>query len=208
MPRNHSSTGSGPLSTCTYVVSQTSAASPARCSSPAYSLGVPTESWRRMPVSWFVQRGESASERISVCENESKLPGTWTASQPPGGSAVAQRWIRSRCVGTHCSTALHTTTSVSAGIDHVVASSTRNDARPDGSAAEIISGDESNPSTAASGHRSASSAVSAPDPQPTSTTRRGCSAPTRASRSWNGRPRSSAYRPYCVGSQRIRPPIS
>ena len=59
-------------------------------------------------------------------------------------------------------------------------------------AASIISGLESRPITSASGQRAASSAVRLPGPQPRSTTRRGDSAPIRAIRSTNGRPRSSA----------------
>lgn len=57
-------------------------------------------------------------------------------------------------------------------------------------ACATISGDESKPDTAASGHRSPSIAVKLPDPQPRSATRVGSSVATRDTRSTNGRDRS------------------
>jgi hypothetical protein len=55
-----------------------------------------------------------------------------------------------------------------------------------------MSGDESMPSTWACGQRCASEAVSSPVPQPRSTTVAGLSARICATRSKNGRERSSA----------------
>src|SRR4051794_22411208 len=73
-------------------------------------------------------------------------------------------------------------------------------------ARSIISGESSTPSTFAPGHRRASSTVRLAGPQPRSTTDRGSRAPTRVTRSRNGRPRSSANRRYCSGSHRMPPP--
>ena len=55
------------------------------------------------------------------------------------------------------------------------------------------------PRSTASGHRCEGSRVRLPGPQPRSTTRRGDSAPTRDSRSKNGRPRWSAKARYTSG---------
>ena len=57
----------------------------------------------------------------------------------------------------------------------------------------IIAGDESKPTTSASGQRCASTAVRLPGPQPASTSRRGASARTCAIRSKNGRARALKY---------------
>ncbi len=160
-------------------------------------------------------RGDAASERISACDGWSKLPGTCQASQAPEGSAEAHSRSSARYDGTHWNAALLTTTSVSDEGCQASMSPTRNvtpggdadatqgaEADADADADAIISGDESMPSTVAPGQRAASSAVSVPAPQPRSTTRRGASAPTRATRSRNGRSRSPANLPYCAGSHR------
>ena len=132
----------------------------------------------------------ASASACATASRSCRAPGTPASRRR--GRAAAQVVSSSRCVGTHCSGALLITTSASAGIVHVVTSCTRKSMPPIDSAAAIISGDESMPSTTASGHRSASSAVSVPGPQPRSTTRRGAAASMRASRSRNGRPRSSA----------------
>ena len=61
-------------------------------------------------------------------------------------------------------------------------------------AVSIICGELSTPHTAADGQRCASVAVRLPGPQPMSTTYRGISAPTLASRSKNGLARSPPNR--------------
>jgi len=126
-----------------------------------------------------------------VCDGAPKLPGTWTASHPPGGNDDAHWRNNCWCPDTHCNVALLRTTSASGGIVQAATSSTRNETPSTGAAREIISGDESSPSTTADGQRAASSAVRFPGPHPRSTTRRGEACSIRATRSTNGRPRSS-----------------
>ena len=157
--------------------------------------------------SWSDQRGELHSVRSLVCDGASKFPGTWIASQPPGVSDDTNRGSRDRCRGTHCSAAFDTSTSIGPdGRQSWIRSST-NDNRSDfrDAAEASISSDESNPSTDAVGHRSASVAVSVPSPQPRSTTFAGAMAPIRATSSWNGRFRWSANRPYSSGSHILTP---
>ena len=94
-----------------------------------------------------------------------KLPGTCIASSAPAASAATHRGSSSRCCGTHCSTALLITTSVS-GRGVQPATSARRASIPRTRAASTISAELSRASTSAAGQRAASSVVRLPGPQP------------------------------------------
>ena len=121
--------------------------------------------------------------------------------------ARASRGSRSRCAGTHCSTALVTTTSASGGGVQSTTSSLLGVDPPLARRGHHLRR-RVQALTAASGQRADSTPVRWPGPQPRSTTRRGATAPTRASRSWNGRERWSSKSRYSAGSQVVLTPNS
>ena len=141
-----------------------------------------------------VNSARPATSRTARCDGASSCPAPASrstirvpAARPSG--AVGRR------PGTHRSTALASTTSVS-GCGSQVVTSPRVASRPRRRAASTISGELSDASMVASGQRCRSVTVRFP-PQPRSTTWRGDSAPTRPTRSKNGRPRWSAKDGYC-----------
>ena len=193
------------MSTCRYVVSHTSGASPRRRGrrSTRRAPGRRPVAARRRPAG-----RPSAASGTAPPAARAWAPGSCPApaprasrrarASPPSGRAAA------RGPGTQCRTALLTTTSTGPSGAQSRTSPAVNSTRPgtaDVAAAASISGEESTPVTRADGQRSARVAVIVPSPQPRSTTVDGASACTRPSRSMNGRARSPAYRRYTAGSQ-------
>ena len=80
-------------------------------------LGVPAGLGHRVVPAQVDRDPASAARRAARgparATGAPKLPGTCSANQAPAGSAASQRGSSRGCVGTHCSTALVTTTSVS-----------------------------------------------------------------------------------------------
>src|SRR4051812_16963598 len=204
VPFTHSSTALSPASTWKYVVSHASTTQPSALSTSTYSAGPGTSGRSDASFAYSAYGSVSASSRRIACDGAFPFPGIWIASHPPGRNARTNPGSRSTCSGTHCSVALVTITSSDPGSAVHSRTSPNSKLRWSSAysaAASSICGELSMPRMTASGQTSRSVAVSAPGPQPRSTTVRTSVACTRSTRSRNGRARSSAYVPYCSGLQ-------
>ena len=138
-------------------------------------------------------RGQLGADRVARLAEVARAPGR--PASRPRCTRPTSAGSRSRWPGTHCSVAFETRTSTGSAspVTQSRRSATSNaTAGVVSRAVSIISALESRPATCASGQRSTSRAVRLPGPQPRSTTEVGLSAPTRATSSTKGRPRSSA----------------
>src|SRR6185437_3738006 len=143
-----------------------------------------------------------ATSRNSTCTGSSRLSGICTASTPPKGSAPSSRCNCLRWPGTHWKMALANSTSVfSGGAQCAMLASMNFCAGNRSRACRSMSAEVSIPITSACGQRFTSSSVELPGPQPISTTLRASAIGICASRSRDGRVRSSSNLRYCCGLQ-------